>query len=87
MQQVRNASKIDPKWSKSRLRLALEAGWGQLERGLGDIAPSNAIDANRFNSNFSIWEGFGKPLGVARGSRNLAFSRKGCSKSDFGLDG
>ena len=33
-----------------------------------------------------IWEGFGKPLGVAWGSKNLKFSCEGCSKSDFGLD-
>ena len=33
-----------------------------------------------------IWEGFGTPLGVARGNKNLAFSIEGYSKSDFELD-
>ena len=66
--------------------MALEAGWGQLGRGLGDISQSMSRDASGPFGLELFWEGFGKPLGVARGSKNLAFSFEGCSKSDFELD-
>ena len=67
--------------------MVLEAGWGQLGRGLGDIARYKSMKLRKIHEIFSILEGFGRPLGVARGSKNLAFSCEGCSKSDFELDG
>ena len=67
--------------------MALGADGEQLVRALGNIAQSKLRDARKFCENFSVWEGFGRLLGVARGSKNLAFSREMCSKSDFGLDG
>ena len=67
--------------------MALGADGEQLGRALGDIAQSSLRDPRKICEEFSIWVGFGRPLGVARGSKNLAFSCEGCSKSDFGLDG
>ena len=67
--------------------MALGADGEQLGRALGNIAQSKLRDARKFCENFSIWEGFRKPLGAARGGKNLAFSCEGCSKSDIGLDG
>ena len=65
----------------------LGAGGEQLGRALGNIAQTKPIVFAKTFGLDLFWVGFGRPLGVAQGSKNLAFSCDRCSKSDFGLDG
>ena len=67
--------------------MALGADGEQLGRALGNIAQTKPIVFAKTFGLELFWVSFGRPLGVARGSKNLAFSSEGCSKSDFGLDG
>ena len=79
----RKCSKIDQTCCQNRLRMALGDDWGLLGRALGDIPQSESRDCRKTGANFSIWVGFGRLLGVAWGSKNLAFSYERCSKSDW----
>ena len=50
---------------------------GLLERALGNIAQSKPKHPQKSGAIISVWEGFGRLLGVARSSKNQYFPVRG----------